>query len=851
MQDDFSDGNHTDNPAWQGDVANFQVNGEGQLQLKAPGAGSSVLFLPVAVPDSAVWELYFKMDFDPSASNRLKIYLQSDSDNLPAGNGYFLQIGEDGAADAVRFYRQDAGTPTLLASGAAGAAAASPTFRLKMTREEDGRWRLLLDTGGGYNFTPALEAQDETHAGGNGYFGWQCFYTSTRKDKFFFDDVRVGPFLPDRSPPSILSAVPASATEITLQFNEAVEEMSATTPSNYRLEPGPGEPLAVFSDVVDPTLVRLLLAAPMANMGSYILYADSISDLSGNISGEQQVALNYLELAAPGAFDLLINEIMADPAPALALPEAEFIELYNRSDKVLGLGGLSLSSGGTPQQFPAMAMLPGAYLLVCDDSKVDSLSVYGEVLGLPSFPALTNSGDELLLQGASGEVIHEVRYEDSWYRDAQKAAGGWTLEMVNPQALCAGAANWRASGDWSGGTPGRPNSVLQEEPDTLAPILVSVFATARSPGEVLLVFNEKLEKDMVEVPGLYGLSPEIPVLKAEVSGLEGREVLLRLQEPLQLGLVYELVVREGLSDCMGNVSGQSQSGNLALPDSIGELDLVINELLFNPGSGGFDFLEIYNRSEKVFDVADLLIGNIRPGIDTAIVGVGVGRLLYPGEYLVFTENPEEVGTRYGVADLQRIVKNELPSFDDDAGNVALLRSGPGGSVRVIDAFDYDQDYHNALLASTDGVSLERVHPGSPSAAPSSWQSAAASVGYATPAARNSQYFEAGEAAPGYFDIPEAVFTPDGDGQQDDLKIRYRMDKAGYSLKAAVFDTAGRVIKVIAGSELLGTEGWLSWDGDMEDGGKAGVGVYILGFHAFHPDGSSLRHRAACVLAGRL
>jgi hypothetical protein len=849
VQDDFSDGNHTDHPAWQGDVAHFQVNSEGLLQLKAPGAGSSALFLSVEVPDSAVWELYFKMDFEPSVSNRLKIYLQSDSENLSMGNGYFLQIGEDGAADAIRFYRQDGGIPTLLESGAAGAAAASPQFRLKMTRQTGSRWLLLLADGGGYNFAPAFEVEDDTHAGGSGYFGWQCLYTSTRKDKFFFDDFRLDSFLPDRSPPAIFSAVPVSAMEVLLQFNEAVEEMSATTPSNYRLEPDLGEPLAVLSDALDPTLVRLLLGAPMANLGSYILYSDSISDLSGNFSGEQQVAVNYLELAIPGAQDLLITEIMADPTPALALPEVEFIELYNRSDKPLDLSGLSLSSGGTPQQFPAMAMLPGSYLLVCDDSKAGLLLAYGEVLGLPSFPSLTNSGDDLLLLGASGEIIHQVRYEASWYRDAQKAVGGWTLEMVNLQALCAGAANWRASEDLSGGTPGRPNSVMEEEPDTLAPGLASVFATVRNPGEVLLAFDEKLQREGAETPGLYGLVPDIPIRSAEVVGLEGLEVLLRLQEPLQPGVVYELMVREGLADCLGNITGEVQTAALALPDSIGELDLVINELLFNPGSGGFDFLEIYNRSGKVLDVADLLIGNIRPGMDTAIVGIEKERLLYPGEYLVFTENREEVGARYGVQDLSHVVNNELPPFDDAAGNVTLLRSSPGSSLAVIDAFDYDQDYHNALLASVDAVSLERVHPDRPSADPSSWQSAAASAGYATPAARNSQYFEAVEAAPGYFDLLEAVFTPDGDGEQDVLKVRYRMDKAGYSLKAAVFDMGGRVIKVIAGSELLATEGWLSWDGDTEEGGKAGVGVYILGIHAFHPDGSSHRYRAACVLAG--
>ena len=96
IQDNFSDGNLTENPAWLGDVSEFQVNASLQLQLNAPDAGNSVLYLPTEISDSAVWEIYFRLDFDPSNSNRLRIYLQSDSENLLAGSGYYLLAGEDG-----------------------------------------------------------------------------------------------------------------------------------------------------------------------------------------------------------------------------------------------------------------------------------------------------------------------------------------------------------------------------------------------------------------------------------------------------------------------------------------------------------------------------------------------------------------------------------------------------------------------------------------------------------------------------------------------------------------------------------------------------------------------------------
>ena len=88
--DDFSDGNFNLNPMWTGDVSAFTVNTASELQLNTAAAGSSMLKVQGNIPDSAVWNLRFKLNFSPSGQNLLRIYLLADQQDLTQANGYFL-----------------------------------------------------------------------------------------------------------------------------------------------------------------------------------------------------------------------------------------------------------------------------------------------------------------------------------------------------------------------------------------------------------------------------------------------------------------------------------------------------------------------------------------------------------------------------------------------------------------------------------------------------------------------------------------------------------------------------------------------------------------------------------------
>ena len=322
--DDFSDGNLTENPTWQGDLANFQITDE-TLQLNAVEAGTSTIFTAINLPDSAIWEIYTRMDFNPSGSNQLRIFLQLDNQDPSLANGYFIEIGETGSEDNLKFFRLDDGNETLIAEGSLAAVATNPEFRLKISRKANGNWTVEADYTGGTNFTTDVIFDDATYLATNGWFALECAYTSTRTNAFFFDDIAAQPLLADTEGPLLSAVDPIDETTLLVQFSENTTQVTATTLSNYNVTPDIGSPTAIGWSGAE---VELEFATPFENGRNYTLNIENIADEVGNISLPQAINFSFVRIEGVQPYDLLITEIMADPAPTVGLPDAEWIEIH-------------------------------------------------------------------------------------------------------------------------------------------------------------------------------------------------------------------------------------------------------------------------------------------------------------------------------------------------------------------------------------------------------------------------------------------------------------------------------------------------------------------------------------------
>jgi hypothetical protein len=279
LSESFSDGNLTINPTWQGDLNNFIVNDNNELQLNTSGSDTSIIYTGVDIPDSTVWELDFRLDFAPSNNNRLRIYLQSSTNNFPSADGYFIEIGETGSSDRLTLFRSDAGIKTEIVSASEGALGSEPAIaKVKITRSKIGVWTIFANYDNGNILNLEATTFDNTYMGGNLFFAFWCKNTSSNSQAFLFDNISITSLQPDITPPSVLQVIPISLTELEISFDEAVDSLTAATTSNYSVNNNIGSPQVSTWTSANQSKILLKFGSPFSNQTNYNLDIQNVKD---------------------------------------------------------------------------------------------------------------------------------------------------------------------------------------------------------------------------------------------------------------------------------------------------------------------------------------------------------------------------------------------------------------------------------------------------------------------------------------------------------------------------------------------------------------------------------------------
>ena len=554
-------------------------------------------------------------------------------------------------------------------------------------------------------------------------------------------------------------------------------------------------------------------------------------------NNELNTAATFLSVAN----DIIITEIFADPTPQVDLPLVEYIELFNPGSETIFLKNWTYSDASTIYTFTGDSIKSGEYLILCPRADVSSFINYGRVLGLSPWPSLNNAGDLLTLKNESGVIINELNYSDSWYKDAAKKSGGYSLELIDLQTRCSGIQNWTASIDPIGGTPGKQNSVYKTS--IIEDFKLLTAATIDS-SSILLTFNHSLDSLSAINTSNYFLNNGIgnPAL-ATLLAPDFKQVKLQFSQVILRGNTYQITVSP-LTDCAGSILASNFStAEFFLPKRIMRNDILINEILFNPRKDGFDFVEIYNNSGTVLDLRELFLTNSAKD-SLAKKPISASQLLIkPAEYVVLTLDPENVKKEYLTENPGAFLKMKaIPGFNDDQGTVILL-----SNHQVTDQLNYSDKMHFPLIKDAEGVSLERSAFNRSGNDPGNFRSAAASVGFATPGYKNSQAADELNSND-EFSLSSKTFSPDNDGFEDELQINYHFNQPGLVANIKIYTDKGILIKKLANNLTLSSEGIINWNGFDEFSRLSPVGIYLVYAEFFDLDGKVKKYRRSCVLA---
>jgi len=546
-------------------------------------------------------------------------------------------------------------------------------------------------------------------------------------------------------------------------------------------------------------------------------------------------------------YDVVIDEIMADPTPQVGLPNNEWIELRNTTSSAINLLGWRIGDvSGQSGPMPNFTLQPDSFLIVCTSSAVAAMSAFGTSISVTSFPSLDNDGDQIFLRAANGRTIHAVAYSISWYQNELKKDGGWTLEMIDTKSPCAGINNWKASTNQQGGTPGKKNSVDAINNDQTGPKLK--YAYTIDSISIIAVFDEPVDSLKGATVGNYTIDGGLSIAAAATTAPFFNTVQLKLSAPITTNKVYNLTV-SNVTDCKNNMIGNSNKARVGLSVDAGPLDVVINEILFNPKSNGYDYVEFYNANDKIVDASKLYIANRNSsGVISSIKQIfPTPFYLFPGDYLVITEDIPSLQMNYLVPNPDAVIElSSLPSYPDDEGDVILLN----GQGAVVDEVKYKDDWHFKLIDNAEGVSLERIDPAGPSQDAANWHSASSTAGYGTPGYRNSQYKQT-QIIDATIVISPKIFSPDNDGHDDIATIQYKVTEPGYVANITIFDAQGRPIRYLVKNGILGLSGQWNWDGLDEKGNKLPLGTYIIYSEIFNLRGKKQQFKNTVVLARKL
>ncbi|MDR3611794.1 MAG: lamin tail domain-containing protein [Ignavibacteriaceae bacterium] len=272
-------------------------------------------------------------------------------------------------------------------------------------------------------------------------------------------------------------------------------------------------------------------------------------------------------------------------------------------------------------------------------------------------------------------------------------------------------------------------------------------------------------------------------------------------------------------------------------------DMVINEIMYNPAVGNNEFIELLNLKKYALNIGGWSIEDQHKNR----YKISDSNFVIPSNAYFLLAADSSVIKDYGLFGFNNKTVLNVTSLGLTTNELVLLRDLRGN---VIDSVYYADDWNNKNFNITKGRSLERINPYLGSNDRYNWNTCVDSKG-ATPGARNSLYTINTKINSSISVYPNP-FSPDNDGFEDCTIINYSLKIPISQVNIKIYDSRGRLVRILANNIASGSIGSVIFDGRGDDGLALRMGIYIIFLEALNSaTGQDEAIKSTVVIARKL
>jgi hypothetical protein len=405
------------------------------------------------------WDMDLKLDFKPTDSNNLRIYIYKDGVDT-----VYIQVGNN--KQCVSLYERE-GTSSAKPRITGRKALLEEPFlfvHVRLTLEEGRIWTLYTRKDNEDDFTKEGTYKMASSPSSPGALMIiTCRYVKGRVSEYLIDNPKVTHNTtntpdpdPDPTPTpdpdpeytdlKLLSVETPDKNGFQLHFDKLVDISKAVCKIGGAMK-------ATLSYGLTKAIVNVSSSGALENGCQYLVAIDGLYDLNGGRIKEVTCYALYdideddtPSIPVPGIpGQVYISEVMADPVGLTVLPQTEYVELHNTSGTAVSLNGWAFVYDRKKIIIDALSLPGEGYAVLYREGNPIHVDGTGIAAGLGKFPPLANDGRLLQLEDAMGTQMDSLRYP--------KAKSGVSYERSGEEIYLS--TNTR------GGTPGSPNSKAQ------------------------------------------------------------------------------------------------------------------------------------------------------------------------------------------------------------------------------------------------------------------------------------------------------------------------------------------------------------------------------------------------------